>query len=93
MMYPCGCDPLNSVACPDHARLVEEAIRRGQRMTRSKYDSTIARIAGNILGGAISKVHPGGGNPPIVNQEAVQLVTAYARAIVAEVIRTEPVKE
>lgn len=49
---------------------------------RRKYDSTVARIAGNILSG----------NWPqsiLTNEDAVEWAVQMARAIVAEVERTE----
>lgn len=51
-----------------------------------KYDSTVARIAGNILSG-MTRI-----DPPDDNR-AVKWAVAVARAIVAETIRTEPVAE
>lgn len=55
-------------------------------MTR-KYDSTVARIAGNLLSGM----------GPCINQEyedeSTQWAVAKARAIIAETKRTEPAAE
>jgi hypothetical protein len=56
---------------------------------KRKYDSTIARIAGNLLSGTNAvKVHGAYGDDALrhLAQQAVRL----ARAIVAEVERTEP---
>lgn len=50
---------------------------------KRKYDSTIARIAGNILSGA---------RLPI-SQEGIVLAVRAAREIVTEVERTEPIQE
>ncbi len=57
-------------------------------MATKKYDSTVARIAGNLLSGAFCR-----SNWP-QTREALELVAEQAvrvaRAIVAEVSRTEP---
>jgi hypothetical protein len=50
---------------------------------KRKYDSTVARIAGNLLSGMMAT------NPPISAGDIKNAVEA-ARAIVAEVERTEP---
>lgn len=52
-------------------------------MPLRKYDSTIARIAGNIA----SRV---GTNSPAADADVARRCVALARAIVAEVERTEP---
>ena len=52
------------------------------------YDSTVARIAGNILSGL--RPH---GYPFNLDEEMVQWSVALARAVVAEVERTEPKPE
>lgn len=55
---------------------------------KRKYDSTVARIAGNILGGFVTTESPRltPGSAKDLAEEAVLL----ARAIVEEVQRTEP---
>lgn len=54
-----------------------------------KYDSTIARVAGNIASGLIERFNPTSPtNLTLLAQTSVEL----ARAIVAEVGRTEPVQ-
>ena len=64
-------------------------------MAKGSYDSTIARIAGNIASGIVSRadlVKNGQGevgDPEMWTPLAVAAV-ACARAIVAEVERTEP---
>lgn len=54
---------------------------------QKKYDSTVARIAGNILSGR-SREHSSD-----ADRLAVQWAVSMARAIVAETERTEPTKE
>jgi hypothetical protein len=57
-------------------------------MSKPKYDSTVARVAGNVLSGMVgSAVFISEGDPDNLVKAAVIL----ARAIVAEVQRTEPV--
>jgi hypothetical protein len=52
---------------------------------QKKYDSTVARIAGNLLSGVIAK------DGAWANSDLhVQAAVEAARAIVAEVQRTEP---
>jgi hypothetical protein len=51
---------------------------------KKKYDSTVARIAGNLAGPLI-QMHPEGWETPYIAALAVEV----ARAIVAEVARTE----
>lgn len=53
-------------------------------MSKPKYDSTVARIAGNILSGAEILTHPDS------HERYAQLAVRLARAIVAETTRTEP---
>ena len=64
--------------------------RRGRlpMSTPRDYDSTVARIAGNIVAGIASRVdgHLSGDLALDMTQESV----ALARAIIAEVQRTEP---
>ncbi len=56
-------------------------------MEKRKYDSTVARIAGNLLSG----IRPGDfAGDAFADIEAVKFAVAMARAIVAEVQRTEP---
>lgn len=71
------------------------------RQPKRKYDSTIARIAGNLLSGddrafvVYWEANPDSGSKePVVrvNSGIVQGAVATARAIVAEVERTEPAK-
>lgn len=54
-----------------------------------KYDATVARIAGNIAGTVLSQTHD-----PSYGEDALTVVAQasvfIARAIVAEVERTEP---
>jgi fatty acid/phospholipid biosynthesis enzyme len=53
-------------------------------MEKRKYDSTIARMAGNILSGlAPEMVHANGD----VNQKAIVWAVSVARAVVVEVER------
>ena len=52
--------------------------------TRRKYDSTVARIAGNLLSGCRPQTDPW------AERDAVTWAVALARGIVAEVQRTEP---
>lgn len=56
-------------------------------MTVKKYDSTVARIAGNIASGMAEDIYKG--RVKYVAEMSVNM----ARAIVAEVERTEPVSE
>lgn len=59
-------------------------------MANRKYDSTVARIAGNIASGLAMKVLEAGSvDAEVLAHDCVEL----ARAIVAEVERTEPVTE
>ena len=51
---------------------------------KRKYDSSVARIAGNIVGALLDF------NRDEKDQVVVQRAVAIARAIVAEVERTEP---
>jgi hypothetical protein len=53
---------------------------------KRKYDSTVARIAGNLLSGMMVT------NPPIGTMD-IRNAVETARAIVAEVERTEPAAE
>lgn len=55
--------------------------------TKRKYDSTVARIAGNILSG---RYVSNDGRLTDHDRYAIQWAVAMARAIVAEVERTEP---
>lgn len=65
-------------------------------MTKRKYDTTIARIAGNIASGLASKTDLNGsgfnGAEGIADwAKSITLISVHlARAIVAEVQRTEP---
>lgn len=54
---------------------------------KKKYDSTVARIAGNIAGHFVRWPV---GHTDVADFAAISV--AFARAIVAEVERTEPVK-
>lgn len=58
---------------------------------KKKYDSTVARIAGNILSGVFTEpdLQLIGTSPPC-RSSTVAGAVAVARAIVAETIRTEP---
>ncbi len=64
-------------------------------MSNRKYDSTVARMAGNILSGMVGnrEIVTGSGNPvDPIGPNALAMVTLavqLARAIVAETIRTE----
>lgn len=53
---------------------------------KRKYDSTVARIAGNILSGYR-------GGPTDEEDALVGWAVGFARQLVAEVIRTEPTSE
>jgi len=55
---------------------------------KRKYDSTVARIAGNILSGRDRWAHQRDTSDR--DADAVQWAVGMARAIVAEVERTEP---
>ena len=55
-------------------------------MSKRKYDSTVARIAGNILSGMTRCDEAD-------DQRAAAWAVRVARTIVAEVQRTEPVEE
>ncbi len=55
-------------------------------MTQRKYDSTVARIAGNIISG----MGEGLLRSDEYRRELVELAVETARWIVAETIRTEP---
>lgn len=57
-------------------------------MTKRKYDSTVARIAGNIASGFISN----GMHRIDANWMTAKWSVELARAIVAETERTEPVE-
>lgn len=58
-------------------------------MSKPKYDSTVARIAGNIASG-LCRMHVGTSiNAPQIAEDSVRL----ARFIVAETKRTEPVED
>ena len=50
--------------------------------SKRDYDSTVARIAGNLMSGYVEV-------DSVKRQEAVERAVAQARAIVAEVKRTE----
>lgn len=52
---------------------------------KKKYDSTVARIAGNLLSGVMAAHPEWGGVPP----DYVAAAVTSARAIVEEVQRTE----
>lgn len=54
-------------------------------MSKPKYDSTVARIAGNIASGLNHEAY--------TPEEMAVLCVQRARAIVAEVQRTEPTPE
>lgn len=56
-------------------------------MEKRKYDSTVARIAGNLLSGVMATNEATWDAIPC---EAVTAAVAAARAIVAETKRTEP---
>lgn len=56
---------------------------------KRKYDSMVARIAGNILSGVMRQPWPDDGFIGWTQPDVEQAV-ALARAIVAEVERTEP---
>jgi hypothetical protein len=60
-------------------------------MPSRKYDSTIARIAGNILSGqeALGPLDPDGQLFPR-DQKSLQWAVVMARAVAAEIERTEP---
>lgn len=58
----------------------------GSSMSAKKYDSTVARIAGNLLSGVAAK----SGYPFAIPPAAIEQSVVAARAIVAEVARTEP---
>jgi len=55
-------------------------------MAQRDYDSTVARIAGNIMGGSLGRTGMDLKDVDLAVQWAVKL----ARAIVAETKRTEP---
>lgn len=57
-------------------------------MSQPKYDSTVARIAGNILSGMSAGLW---NEPSEADARAVQWAVLMARNIVAETKRTEPV--
>ena len=66
-------------------------------MTKRNYDATVARIAGNIASGILSEgvADLGQNNQKLgpltpQGQKLVDLCVMLARAIVAEVQRTEP---
>ena len=56
-------------------------------MKQRDYDSTVARVAGNILAGLV--MHPEFGP----NEQAADRAVELARHIVSEVKRTEPDRE
>ena len=56
-----------------------------QQKGKRKYDATVARIAGNLLSG-----NPEDWLPCGRRDQAVEAAVSTARAIVAEVERTEP---
>lgn len=57
---------------------------------KRKYDSTVARIAGNIAAGLVGYDDQSGPYVPDQHQEhTAKIAVALARAIVAEVERTE----
>ena len=56
-------------------------------MAQRDYDSTVARIAGNIIGGTSAHIQKG------AEAAAVKWAVKLARAIVAETKRTEPKAE
>lgn len=60
---------------------------------KRKYDSTVARIAGNIASGCVSalSIHDGGMHiSDEQSREIARFTVGLAREIVAEVERTEP---
>jgi len=54
-------------------------------MSKPKYDSTVARIAGNLLSSDVEDWLPGGDR----RADAVEAAVATARAIVEETKRTQ----
>lgn len=56
---------------------------------KKKYDSTVARIAGNLLSGVMANTN-GSAQWDEVSSGAIEAAVQAARAIVAEVQRTEP---
>lgn len=64
-------------------------------MTKRNYDSTVARIAGNILSGVhgVPELNSVGWRPELLDSKVVAGAVAIARAIVEETKRTEPAQE
>ena len=60
---------------------------------KRKYDSTVARIAGNILSGFRPDYTLDRDDKVEQQRVMAQWAVAMARAIVAEVERTEPIEE
>lgn len=58
--------------------------------TKRKYDSTVARIAGNIVGGLLREQPSQWGHAEWDAASLSSTSVLFARAIVAEVERTEP---
>jgi hypothetical protein len=56
---------------------------------KRKYDSTVARIAGNLLSGVMANTG-GVAQWSDVSDNAIEAAVVAARAIVAEVERTQP---
>lgn len=56
-------------------------------MKKQKYDSTVARIAGNIAAGLVENL---GDYQQIDVETIAETAVMLARAIVAETLRTEP---
>ena len=55
---------------------------------KKSYESTVMRMAGNIAGSMITGIEAG--TNPVALQLVAESAVALARAIVAEVERTEP---
>ena len=62
-------------------------------MAKKDYDSTVARIAGNLLSGVMANRIAGVNAEGWINSSEVVQAVAEARRIVAEVQRTEPREE
>jgi hypothetical protein len=61
--------------------------------TQKKYDSMVVRIAGNLLSGVLSVDHLRAAEYGTVDPAIVKGAVMFARAIVAEVERTQPTTE
>lgn len=83
MLERMGIEDAQSFTAGDVVELANLIGERGTRSKAKKYDSTVARIAGNLLSG---RPLP---STPSAREELAQEVVGMARAIVEETKRTD----